>query len=457
MTKGIRISERAAVTQTASVTGRASAPKHVRQGAMGMDHHDARLPQPSRGRAPGSSLYIHVPFCEVRCPYCHFYCFVNRDPALPRRYAAAVRGELALHRARLAELGPVQSVYFGGGTPSALPGDARADLCAWLTEEVRPLLAPDAEITLEVNPESARPDVLRAWLQAGVNRISLGIQSMDEDVLRFLGRLNTPQSNRGALELACQLVDNVSVDLILATPGSDWPGTLQDLNAVAAFPVTHVSAYLLEIHSDTRFGRDVAAGRWRPQPDDAQSELYLRAGAWLAGRGFVPYELSNFGQPGFASRHNQRYWQRLPYFGLGPSACSFFGERRWENHRDAQAYCADLERGQAPTAWVEELSDSQRRMERILLGLRTVDGIPRSLVADRQSLLEAWAAAGLVELRGNRVVSTVRGWLVLDQIVQQLTAQVSPVSAVAATATATANATATAMASAAGTAASPPA
>jgi oxygen-independent coproporphyrinogen-3 oxidase len=377
-------------------------------------------PAASRAQRPAASLYVHIPFCDVRCPYCHFYCFVSRDPHLPLRYVRALARELALRRETVVSLGGLESVYFGGGTPSALPPDARAEACRWLAEDVAPLLRPGAELTLEANPESAWPETLRPWVDAGINRISLGVQSMDQQVLTFLGRLNTPRSNLRALDLACRLVENVSADLILATPVGDWARTEASLAALAAVPITHVSGYLLEIHAETRFGRDAAAGRLLPRPDDDQAEIYLRAVDWLTQRGFAAYELSNFGQPGCESRHNQRYWKRLPYFGLGASAHSFHGERRWENHRDAVRYCDQLEQGAAPVAWTEELSSRQRRLEELLLGLRMAEGIAWGAVAGREMLLAAWAAEGLVVRRGGRLAATPKGWLVLDRIVAQL-------------------------------------
>ena len=377
----------------------------------------------SRTALPGASLYVHIPFCDVRCPYCHFYCFVSRDPQQPLRYVRALARELALRRDQVQALGGLESVYFGGGTPSALPPAARAEACRWLAQEIGPLLRPGAELTLEANPESAWPETLRPWVEAGINRISLGVQSMDPQVLTFLGRLNTPRSNRRALELACRLVENVSADLILATPAGDWGKTHETLCALAPFPITHVSGYLLEIHADTRFGRDAVAGRLHPRPDDDQADIYLRAVDWLAGHGFVPYELSNFGQPGFESRHNQRYWKRLPYFGLGASAHSFHAEQRWENHRDAGRYCEDLERGSPPVAWTEQLTPLQRRLEEVLLGLRMAEGIPLHATAGREMLLAAWAAEGLVARRNGRLAATPKGWLVLDRIVAQLVPQ----------------------------------
>ncbi len=366
------------------------------------------------------SLYVHIPFCDVRCPYCHFYCFVNRDAQLPLRYVRALATEFDAYLDGGEFDAPLASVYFGGGTPSALPPDARAVLTQWIADSLVPRLSPQGEITVEVNPESAWAETIDPWVEAGVNRISVGIQSMDEETLKFLGRLNTPRSNLRALDLACARVENVSADLILGTPGGDWGKVLRSLEAICSRPVQHLSGYLLEVHAATRFGRDVKAGKWKPAPDEQQTGLYLRAVDWLQERGYEPYELSNFAHPGFESRHNARYWRRQPYLGLGASAHSYGGEQRWSNHRDAAAYCADVEAGKRPVDFRETLNADQQWEERILLGLRTREGVPLDWLRGREQLCAAWAAAHLVERNKGRLRATPAGWLVLDQMVAQL-------------------------------------
>ncbi len=365
------------------------------------------------------SVYVHVPFCEVRCPYCHFACFVNQDPDFPLRYVRAVERELDFHSGRL-DSARIVSLYFGGGTPTALSAPARKELCRWLGEELRPRFAPEAEFTLEANPESLDPRVLDDWLEAGLNRLSIGIQTMHPKVLEFLGRRSTPASNLRALDLACQRVDNVSADLIVASPLDDWTGLLRSIDAITSHPVSHISAYLLEIHADTRFGREVAQGLWQPSPNDQQADLYLRLVQELADRGFHAYELSNFAQPGRESRHNGRYWTRDPYLGLGPSAHSFDGAHRWWNHRDAHRWCESVEAGTLPVEGREHLDRRAVRRERILLGLRRDEGIPEAWVEDRSRLVDDYLRAGLLERVGPRLRATPEGWLLLDEVVLRL-------------------------------------
>ncbi|HKK71389.1 MAG TPA: coproporphyrinogen-III oxidase family protein [Candidatus Krumholzibacteria bacterium] len=366
------------------------------------------------------SLYVHVPFCDVRCPYCHFTCFVNRDPELPERWARAVVREWGLHRER-GRAERVASVYFGGGTPSALPPGARERIGTWLADDVVPRLEPEAEVTVEVNPESAWPESLRPWVEAGANRLSVGVQSMDPDVLTFLGRLNTPRSNLRALDLACSLVENVSADLIVGTPADDRRKLAASIEAITALPIVHVSAYLLEIHRTTRFGRDVASGRWQPTPDDEQADRYLEMVDRLAARGLEAYELSNFALAPFEAQHNARYWAREAYLGLGPSAHSYEPERRWSNLRDTRAWCEAVETGRLETEVDERLDHAAVRRERILLGLRRREGVPTAWLVERDRWCHEAARSGLLTRRGDRWAATPTGWLVLDQIVAQLT------------------------------------
>ena len=362
---------------------------------------------------------MHVPFCDVRCPYCHFSCFVNRDAALFDRWAHGVVRQFARMREHF-QVERLASVYFGGGTPTALTPTARGVMTRWLAEELAPLLGPSAEVTLECNPESTWPESVVPWVDAGVNRLSIGVQSMDARVLEFLGRLNTPESNRRVLDLACGLVDNVSADLIVASP-ADSGQTLQDsLDGILAWPIQHVSAYLLEFHAATRFGRDLKSGRIRPTPDDEQAATYRGMVERLGAEGFAAYELSNFAREGFEARHNGRYWTREPYLGVGPSAHSNVGPWRWSEPRETGPWVSAIESGEALLEDLEELGAAEIGEERLLLGLRLRDGVESGLLEGRERLVDEFVAAGLLERRDQRVGATIDGWLLLDQIVARL-------------------------------------
>ena len=363
---------------------------------------------------------MHVPFCDVRCPYCHFTCFASRDAELFDRWADAIVAQFARMREHFG-VSTLVSVYFGGGTPTALTPSARATVTRWLAEDLSPILAEGAEVTVECNPESSWSESLSPWIEAGVNRLSLGLQSMDDGVLKFLGRLNTRASNRRTLDLACSLVENVSVDLIAATPADSESGLLDSIDQMLEWPVRHVSAYLLEIHAATRFGRDLRSGKLVPSPDDEQAATYRKLVERLGERGLGAYELSNFAQPGFEAWHNRRYWLREPYLGVGPSAHSNVGRFRWAEIRDTSAWARRIEQDRVLVEDREELSEAARLEEQVLLGLRLTEGIPIRLVAGRERLVEEFVRAGLLGRQADRVFATVDGWLLLDQIVARLT------------------------------------
>ena len=362
---------------------------------------------------------MHVPFCDVRCPYCHFACFVNRDATLFGRWAEAVATQFARMREHFG-VESLASVYFGGGTPTALDPAGRDRITRWLAEELRPLLASGAEVTLECNPESTWPESIDPWLESGVNRLSLGLQSMDREELRFLGRLNTPESNRRVLDLAVSRVDNLSVDLIVASPGRGAGSVDGSLDEILQWPIQHVSAYLLEIHAATRFGRDLKAGRLTPRPDAEQAAIYRGLVNRLEAEGFSAYELSNFARPGFAARHNGRYWTREPYLGVGPSAHSFVDDWRWAELRDTAAWVTAVQAREAVLEDRERLGPDEIRQERVMLGLRLRHGIEESWVAPRAAVAREMIEAGLLRRSEGRLWATVDGWLLLDQIVARL-------------------------------------
>lgn len=345
---------------------------------------------------------------------------MNRDPALFDRWAQGVVRQFRQMREHFG-VDRLASVYFGGGTPTALTASSRAIITQWLGDELVPLMGPGAEVTIECNPESTWPDNLRPWVDAGVTRMSLGLQSMDADVLTFLGRLNTPDSNRRVLDLACSLVDEVSFDLIVATPADSLDRFMAGIDEVLQWPVRHASAYLLEIHAATRFGRDLKAGRLTPTPDDDQAAIYEAMAERFATAGLAAYELSNFARPGSEARHNHRYWLREPYLGVGPSAHSNVGAARWAEVRDTASWCASVEEGRAVLEDLEILTRADVLDEQVLLGLRLREGIDGAILKGRESLVDEFCAAGLLQRQGDRVAATTHGWLLLDQLVARLT------------------------------------
>ncbi len=377
---------------------------------------------PEDGAGSVFHLYVHAPFCARRCFYCDFAVDVRRSPD-PREWAETIRRERELVEGLGGlELAPsLQTLYVGGGTPSLLGPDAMT-LLAGAVGEGR-LQDGTLEWTAEANPESLTTEVIEGWRRAGVGRLSLGVQSFQEPVLRWMGRLHGAQGAREAVERAQAAgLRNLSVDLIFGLPEilrRDWRS---DLEAAIALDVPHVSLYGLTAESGTPLGRGVAGGAIRMADDERYREEYLEAHERLEGAGYRHYEVSNFARPGFESRHNQAYWRSVPYLGLGNSAHSFIPPVRRGNLGDWGEYLRAVTSGRLP--WAEEdCPDSAGlRMERLWLELRTEAGMARSgLETDSaRETVRRWEKRGLIHSDPERVRMTVEGWLILDSLVLEL-------------------------------------
>jgi oxygen-independent coproporphyrinogen-3 oxidase len=363
-------------------------------------------------------VYVHVPFCRRRCSYCDFSIAVRRHvPAAG--YVAAVRTELAqLRRAGVVDDRPLETVYFGGGTPSLLEPDALRTLLRDIVASTPRLDA--VEVTLEANPEDVTPARAAAWRAAGVNRVSLGAQSFDDGVLAWMHRPHdAARIGAAAAALRTAGMANVSLDLIFALPPAlerDWD---RDLDRTLALEPAHVSLYGLTVEARTPLARWIARGAVRPTDDERYATEYLRAAERLGAAGYEFYEVSNAARPGRRSLHNSAYWTARSYVGLGPAAHSFDGRARRWNVAPWAAYQRALAEGRSPLAHEEVLTDEQRRLEALYLGLRTEAGVPATVgPPDR---LTTWLAAGWVRRVGERLVCTAEGWLRLDALIGDLT------------------------------------
>jgi putative oxygen-independent coproporphyrinogen III oxidase len=389
------------------------------------------LPGPARaelGRTP-FGLYVHVPFCATRCGYCDFNTYTSDElgPGANRaEYAGTAIAEL---RAAARVLGPepptVSTVFVGGGTPTLLPAE---DLGAVLAA-VRELfpVAPDAEVTTEANPESVTPASLARLRAAGFTRISLGMQSAAEHVLAVLDRRHTPgRAVEAAREARAAGFEHVNLDLIYGTPGetdADWAASL---DAVLAAPVDHVSAYALIVEEGTRLARRVARGELPMTDDDVLADRYVQADTTLRAAGFDWYEVSNWARSAAARcRHNELYWANAHWWGVGPGAHSHVGGVRWWNVKHPAAYADRLARGESPAADREVLTEGDRALETVMLGLRLREGLALSALgpAGRARAADA-VARGLLEPgahEAGRAVLTDRGRLLADAVVRDLT------------------------------------
>jgi len=363
-------------------------------------------------------LYIHVPFCARRCSYCDFAIAVRREVP-SAQFAALIEGEWAGWQTHPAwdESPRLDTIYFGGGTPSRLDPAA----IARMLEVFRAgrSITPGAEITLEANPDDVTPENALAWLAAGVNRISLGAQSFDPRVLDWMHRTHdAAQAGVAMRTLRSAGFADISLDLIYAVPRAldrDWAADLEQALALAP---THISLYGLTVEPATPLGKWTARGESISLDDEHAAAEYLDAHERLVTSGFEHYEVSNAGLPGYRARHNSAYWRRAPFIGLGPSAHSgFAASRRW-NVREWTEYARRAESGDTLMLEEERLDESQVELETLYLGLRTSDGLPAASVP--AGVLERWSSSGWAVLCGSRVALTAPGWLRLDALVASL-------------------------------------
>ena len=369
-------------------------------------------------------IYIHIPFCRSKCDYCDFYSLAGREDQMDR-YQKALLAHLK-ETAPLAQGYPVDSIYFGGGTPSYYGAKRIKELLAHLSKLFQ--VEKDAEITVECNPDSVDLKSLRILRKAGVNRLSMGMQSAQEEELRAIHRIHTPQQTNQAVEAARKAkFTNLSLDLIYGLPGQtmeSWKATVE--HALSLIP-QHLSCYGLKVEEGTPLARRVAEGEVLPD-DDQQADLYL----WTVGRleraGLPQYEISNFAKPGYESRHNLRYWLTRPYIGFGPGAHSDFGGRRYSFVRDLDAYIRGVLEGGDIIDSSELIPQRERCGEYLMLRLRTVRGVDGRVYrhtyfmdfAPLEARLREFAAQGWAEEADGRWRLTPRGFLVSNQLIGDL-------------------------------------
>jgi oxygen-independent coproporphyrinogen-3 oxidase len=358
-------------------------------------------------------IYVHIPFCARICPYCAFY-KERADPAQATRFCEAVLVELDRQMARFV-LRP-ETIFFGGGTPTALT-TAQLDL---LLDDFRQQLdlSPLREWTFEANPGSVSERKAKLLREFGVNRISLGVQSFDDELLQLLGREHSAAQAEASFHLLRRAgFENLNVDLMFGLPGqtlAQWKATLR--RAVALGP-DHVSAYCLTYEEDTDFFLRHARGEFRTDAD-ADADFFTMAGELLDAAGFEQYEVSNYARPGFESVHNRAYWSGEDYLGLGPSAVSTVGSRRWQNVADYRAYADRLLRGETASTGDEVLTPQMRRAEAVALSLRTNWGVPAEWVNDRPNEVEEFVRLGLMQPEAERYVLTRAGRFLADSVAE---------------------------------------
>ncbi len=370
-------------------------------------------------------IYVHVPFCARRCVYCDFAIAVRRR--IPgERFVRSVQREL---QARLDagswDREPIETLYLGGGTPSLVPAPQLAELVRFLLDRGGGSRRDDAEVTLEANPDDVTSETVRVWADAGVNRISLGAQSFDDEVLRWMHRTHDSSACHRAVALARDAgIAAVSLDIIFALPESLSHALEADLETAVQLEPEHLSVYGLTVEPRTPLARWVEQGVSRPAPATRYEREFLLVDRLLTAAGFEHYEISNYARHNHRARHNAAYWSGRPYGGLGPSAHSFLqGERRW-NEREWVRYEPAVEQRGDPVAGSEMLSAEQRRLEHLFLGLRTVEGVEAEAVTAWPQWQAAVDAGWLVVSR-ERARLTPQGWLLIEALIPRLTTSAS--------------------------------
>lgn len=369
-----------------------------------------------------SGIYIHIPFCKQACHYCdfHFSTGTKHRAAM----VTALQMELELRKQELQ--GPANTLYFGGGTPSVLDGE---ELTA-IIQNVRQLypLTATAEITVEANPDDISEAKLQAWATAGVNRLSIGVQSFFEEDLKIMNRAHNAAEAMACLELAQRYFTNITIDLIYGMPQMDMDRWQQNLDRALGFNIPHISSYALTVEPRTALHKMVATGAVVLPDEGMVEQQFQQLCSTLENEGFVHYEISNFGKPGHFSQNNTAYWQGKTYLGIGPSAHSFNGtQRSWNVANNAQ-YLTAINSGQLPRE-VELLSLQDRFNERIMTGLRTIWGVPLSEVAQHygqpyldhlQKESRPFLEQGLLQLQNGVLSTTQKGKFLVDGIASDL-------------------------------------
>ncbi|WEK14425.1 MAG: radical SAM family heme chaperone HemW [Candidatus Microbacterium phytovorans] len=375
-------------------------------------------------------VYLHVPFCRVRCGYCDFntYTATELRGARQDEYADEVLREIALSADVLRARGPLRpaaTVFFGGGTPTLLPGDDLARMLDGIRTTFA--LTADAEVTVEANPDTVTPLLARRLKDAGVTRLSIGMQSAVPHVLAALDRTHDPAGVDAAVDAARRAGLAVSLDLIYGAPGESLDDWRRSLESAVALDPDHISAYALIIEDGTKLERQIRRGEVVAPDDDLQADMYELADELLGGAGYSWYEVSNWAKaPGQRSRHNLAYWQGHDWWGYGPGAHSHIDGLRWWNVKHPAAYAQRVSSGTSPAAGRERPDAAARRLESVLLRSRISDGLAVSdLTGGGRRAVASLIADGLIDgaaaVRG-RVVLTLRGRLLADAVVRALTA-----------------------------------
>jgi oxygen-independent coproporphyrinogen-3 oxidase len=362
-----------------------------------------------------AGIYIHIPFCRQACHYCNFH--FTTSLRYKNELVAALLKEIELQKSYLKNE-KVESIYFGGGTPSLCTKYEIQSMVEKMYSSFE--VAPDAEVTLEVNPDDITAEKLQAWKEAGINRLSIGIQSFFEEDLRWMNRAHTSQQAITNLQLAKQHFKNITIDLIYGTPSLTNEKWKQNIDTALEYGVSHLSCYALTVEPKTPLHKMIQRHEAEDVDPDTQSDQFLLLMQWMEKAGYEHYEISNFAKPGFRSLHNSSYWQGKNYLGIGPSAHSFNGMTRQWNISNNSIYIESINKEIIPFE-KEELTATQKINEYIMTSLRTIEGLDLNKLQESTALAfrgkaEKYIASGKMILKGNSFCLTREGKLLADGI-----------------------------------------
>jgi len=367
-----------------------------------------------------AGIYVHIPFCARRCIYCGFFSTMREAEAA--RYVNALCAELVQRKDYLAGA-PVRTLYFGGGTPSRLSPEQIGKVidCIRTVYDLNSL----EELTVECNPDDITPQYVMALHASGVNRISMGVQTFNDDLLRFLGRRHTAAQAISAVKTCMESgITNISIDLMYGLPGQTPDIQQNDLETATNLDVQHISSYCLSYEEGSPLERLRNDGRITAVDDDTCAQMYDRMCTHLSNAGFIHYEISNFSKPGYYSRHNSSYWDGTPYLGIGAGAHSYNGISRQWNPNDLDAYLTGIEQG-TPVFEIEQLSATDQYNERIMLSLRTAQGLSLTLLNPQDRLLllqsaDAMLNKGILVIENNHLRIPEQQMFISDSIISSL-------------------------------------
>jgi oxygen-independent coproporphyrinogen III oxidase len=369
-----------------------------------------------------SGLYIHIPFCDHKCIYCDFYSIITSDN-IPSFFTSLKR-EIDYYSAKYSNDHLFTSVFFGGGTPSLMAPLDLEDILSYAKKRFS--ISADAEITMETNPGTVTPEKLNHFLEAGINRISIGIQSFDDNDLKFLTRIHDKQT---AKETVCNAAEagfkNISIDLIFNLPGQSKEKWLKNLSQAVSLPINHISTYSLILERGTILSKLVLDGIVKMQDDDYDADLYELTIDFLTSRGFQQYEVSNFAKKGYECLHNKAYWHYRDYLGLGPSSHSFMNGKRWWNYSSLKRYISEIDIKEYAEAGQEFPSPHQKLDEYVMLALRS-SGLNLEYLRDKfggewfnknSAFISETVNAGFIIREGDVLKLTASGYAVCDEII----------------------------------------